>query len=149
MSEPSPAEPKSNRILVAWAVIATIVALASISLATFAFRRAESSSSAPKANPTNQSFADLEQTIPGRYRLIEDEREIGTVTLHPDGSITNWRGETKPGYLWRLHGEGLLLIWLKDYHVFERIPKPGVYAGSRIFATAREVKSARIEKEQQ
>ena len=134
-------------MLLVWAIVVTVVALASTSLALLFFWRAQSSSPIPKAGTTAQSFAGLEGTIPGRYKLFEDEREIGTVILHPDGSITNWRGETKPGYLWRLHGEGLLLIWLKDYHVFGRIPKPGVYAGSRIFATAREVKSARIEKE--
>src|SRR5436190_23897786 len=106
LSERSPAQTKSGRIILAWAVVATIVALAAISPATFTWRRTESSSPHPQANPTGQSFTDLEQTIPGRYKLIEDEREIGTVTLHSDGSITNWRGETKPGYLWRLHGEG-------------------------------------------
>ena len=143
MSKPSPTQTKSRGIFVAWAV-----ALISTSLALFAFWRAPSSAPILHANSTGQSFAVLEGTIPGRYKLIEDEREIGTVTLHSDGTITNWRGETKPGYLWRLHNEGLLLIWLKDYHVFGRIPKPGVYAGSRIFVTAREVKSARIEKEQ-
>src|SRR6185503_1382715 len=115
MSDPSTTEKKSGRrVLLAWAIIATVVALASTSLAIFSFQRAQSFSPVPKTGTTGQSFAGLEGTIPGRYKLFEDEREIGTVTLHPDGSITNWRDETKPGYLWRLHGEGLLLIWLKD-----------------------------------
>jgi hypothetical protein len=70
-----------------------------------------------------------EAQIPGNYRLFEGEEEIGTIVLHKGGSITNWRNETKPGYHWQLQQEGLLLDWLKGFHLFSDVLKPGVFAG--------------------
>ena len=78
--------------------------------------------------------------LPGTYKWIINGEQKGTVILHPDRTITNWRGEKKT-YQWQLSDGALLLIWQKDPNVFTRIVSPSIYEG------ARDGKVYRIEKE--
>ncbi|HEY0549244.1 MAG TPA: hypothetical protein VGF13_06545 [Verrucomicrobiae bacterium] len=92
--------------------------------------------------PTSPStFADIPPgDLSGTYKWIINGEQRGTVTLHADGSITNWRGEKK-SYQWQLWDNALALVWLKDPNVFTRIIAPGIYEGKR------EGKVFRMEKE--
>jgi hypothetical protein len=88
-----------------------------------------------KSNATglasSNSFADIPpDNLPGTYKWIINGEQRGTVILHADGSITNWRGEKK-SYQWQLWDDALALVWLKDPNVFTRIIAPGIYEGKR------------------
>ena len=144
MTQPPSVRSKvAQTLLIVWAVLASLMAALFAGL-TFYFILRAPNPVVQQDHPTitNAFAAITEAEISGRYRLFEGENEIGTVILHPNGMATNWRGETKPGYHWKVQDEGLLLIWLKDYHLFTQIIRPGVYAGSK------RSKSARMEREE-
>ena len=54
-----------------------------------------------------------ERNIVGRHTLIHSGRELGTVQLHADHSITTVLGERRPDYQWEIVEDGLL-ICLRD-----------------------------------
>ena len=83
------------------------------------------------ASASSSWFADIPLgDLPGTYKWIINGEQRGTVILHADGSITNWRGEKK-SYQWQLWDDALALVWLKDPNVFTRIIAPGIYEGKR------------------
>jgi hypothetical protein len=80
----------------------------------------------------NQPFGGIqESSIVGKYKWIESGMESGTLTLHEDHSVTNWKGEKKPGYRWELQKEGLLLIWNRGFNFFPKVVAPGIYEGQK------------------
>jgi hypothetical protein len=83
------------------------------------------------ASTPGGAFASISpDDVPGTYKWIVNDEPGGTVILHPDRTLTNWRGEKKT-YQWQLSEDALLLIWQKDPNVFTRIVAPGVYEGKR------------------
>src|SRR5258705_736457 len=74
---------------------------------------------------SNGTFAQISpDDLPGTYKWIINGELAGTVILHPDRTVTNWRGEKK-SYQWQLWNDALTLVWLKDPNVFTRIIAPG------------------------
>ncbi len=89
----------------------------------------------------SSSFANISpDDLPGTYRWSVNGEAGGTVILHPDRTVTNWRGEKKT-YQWQLSDGALVLNWQKDPTVFTRVISPGIYEGKR------DGKVYRIEKE--
>jgi hypothetical protein len=97
--------------------------------------------SQPQFQPVNQgqaaslppgAFSELsEDSIPGRYKWIEDGAQKGEVVLFADHSASNWRTGKKSGYRWELQRDGLVVVWLKGFNFFPRIAGRGVYEGTR------------------
>src|SRR5213594_144916 len=84
----------------------------------------------PRTDP-NAFAAIAESAIPGRYRWVKGEQEKGVVTLNPDHTFANEKGERFRVYRWELSPEGLMLNWQRGPVLFTIIEAPGVYVAVR------------------
>ena len=124
---PATAESQSRRrILLAWAVIATAIAFTSIMVAIFYFIGFRNLSASRRASPF-LSLSDAE--IPGRYKLSDAGVEEGFITLYPDHSFINTKGQKNPRYMWAIASDALLMTWALESVRFTSIPSQGVYVG--------------------
>ena len=115
-----------RRILLAWAVVATVIALISITVAIFFFIGFRNLSASRRASP----FLSLSDTeIPGRYKLLDAGVEMGFITLYPDHSFINTKGRQNSRYMWAIASDALLMTWALESVRFTSIPSPGVYVG--------------------
>ena len=125
----APATTESQRrrtLLLAWAVIATVIALTSITVAIFFFIGFRNLSASRRASP----FLSLSDTeIPGRYKLLDAGVDVGFITLYRDHSFTNTKGQANSRYMWAITSDALLMTWALESVRFTSIPSPGVYAG--------------------
>jgi hypothetical protein len=127
MVDAAKAESQSKRtILLAWAVIATVIALTSISAAVFFFIRFRNLYATHHASPF-LSLSDSE--VPGRYKLIDAGVEVGFITLYSDHSFINTKGEKNSRYMWAITSDALLMTWALESVRFTSLLSPGVYVG--------------------
>jgi hypothetical protein len=88
-------------------------------------------------NITNSSFADLpESAIPGRYRYISGDKDY-IIILYEDHSFKNKDGTVLPVHRWDLTPEGLVLQWIQNKSLYDRIEAPGIYTGTKEDGTTR------------
>jgi hypothetical protein len=88
-------------------------------------------------NITNTSFANLpESAIPGRYRYISGDKDY-FIILYEDHSFKNKDGTVLPIHRWDLTPEGLVLQWIQNKTLYDRIEGPGIYTGTKEDGTTR------------
>jgi hypothetical protein len=88
-------------------------------------------------NLTNSSFANLpESAIPGRYRYISGDKDY-IIILYEDHSFKNKDGTVLPIHRWELTPEGLVLQWIQNKSLYDRIEAPGIYTGTKEDGTIR------------
>jgi hypothetical protein len=77
-------------------------------------------------------FAAVPETaIPGRYKWIKSGEEKGTITLNPDHSFANEKGEKFRVYQWDLTAGDLTLTWQRGPVRFTIVESPGIYVALR------------------
>src|SRR5262245_15738945 len=117
---PTP-ERSTHRILILWGVVASFAAVLFAGAAVYFFLRAQRDST-EQTNPGinhNTSGGRAEaghgpvEDVPGRYRLIEANRDLGVMTLYPDLSFANEKGERRRNYRWELQSDALVIHWLR------------------------------------
>jgi len=89
--------------------------------------------STPDPAPQNPSAAVAaeDEGIPGRYRWIKAEEEKGIITLFPDHTFANEKGEKFRVYRWEQAADGLVLTWQRGPVRFTVVESPGVYIAPR------------------
>ncbi len=92
----------------------------------------------PRPAPTREivatpdAFAKVqESSIPGRYRWFQSEQEKGIITLEPDHTFRNEKGERFAAYRWELSRDELVLFWQSGSSHYTQVESPGVYVGRR------------------
>ena len=94
----------------------------------------------PAADPN--AFAGVsESAIPGRYKWTQSEQEKGILTLFPDHTFENHKGEKFSAYRWQLSRERLVMEWNLGTIHYTNVVSPGVYIGVRT-----DGQTARLEK---
>ena len=87
-----------------------------------------------------------EAGVPGPYRLIEDDQELGVMTLYPDHTFANEKGEMRAKYRWAYQPDGLVIQWLKaEAALTNVVGARGVYAGVFV-STQKRGLAVRLEK---
>jgi hypothetical protein len=84
-----------------------------------------------------------EDTLPGRYRRIEGGKNRGVITLLPDHSFLDAKGDLARVHQWEIGRNALLLTWGTGLERLTNIEAPGVYT-----TTKPDGQSVRMEKEQ-
>jgi hypothetical protein len=89
--------------------------------------------SAPDAVPQNPSLsvAGHDDAIPGRYKWTKGDEEKGIITLYPDHSFANEKGEKFRVYRWEQAPDGLVLTWQRGPVRFTVVESAGVYVAPR------------------
>lgn len=131
LETPAPPRRKSTyTLLVIWGVVASLAALLFAGAAGFYFLRARSLSTALNKTATQAVAVGQEAGVPGPYRLIEGDQELGVMTLYPDQTFANEKGEMRAKYRWVYQPDGLVLRWLKaEAALTNVVGARGVYAG--------------------
>lgn len=129
----NPVHGSKERLLLIWAVAATVAALVFGNCAlVFWMRSRETASARPVTTPTPSSFLSLtESDVIGRYHYFEGGTQIGFIELLPNHSIINKDGTTYPQYRWEILRDGLVTVWQKSSVTFKVIEKPGTYIALR------------------
>lgn len=87
---------------------------------------------APEIATAPDAFAKVpEGSIPGRYRWLQSEQEKGIITLEPDHTFRNEKGERFAAYRWELSRDELVLFWQSGSTHYTQVESPGVYVGRR------------------
>jgi hypothetical protein len=90
------------------------------------------------------SFANLPETaIPGRYKYISGDKE-NFMTLYEDHSFMNKDGLINRRHRWDLTPEGLVIHWLANDTIFDRIEAPGIYTGPKEDGTRRRMEKQTV-----
>jgi hypothetical protein len=142
MSESAAPRPRARRVLLVWAIAATVAAIifGNTSLVLFV-RLRQANAGNPRAtlqHPSRNtskdrmhgpaSFGELQDSdVAGRYRFYERTNMVGTITLLPDHTIINKDGTTYQRYHWEIQPEGLLTMWQRADVLFDLLESPGVY----------------------
>jgi hypothetical protein len=126
------ADPK-RRLLLLWAITATVAAVAFANCALLLWVRAHQAASAQPAHPyvTSPFLSLTESEVIGRYNYFEGTTQVGFIQLLPDHTIINKDGTTYPQYRWEILRDGLLTVWQKSSVTFKVIEKPGTYVALR------------------
>lgn len=119
-----------RRVLLFWAVAATLAAIVSTTLAVFFFFQGRRPPAIPQhSTAPHSAFLDLaEAEIPGRYKLTEPGWGESFIVLNPDHSFVGKDGITYPVYHWEITRSALLIVWQKSHILFTNIESPGVFA---------------------
>jgi hypothetical protein len=120
---------RGQALLLVWAIVATFVGLISSVLALYLFIQ-----NGHRANATTSSspFIGLrEESVPGRYRWIENGQDRGVMTLLPDHSFIGYGGRKTRDHRWEIARDALLVIWANDTDRFTQIESLGVYVSSQ------------------
>jgi hypothetical protein len=84
----------------------------------------------PPVDPN--AFAHVAETaIAGRYKWTKSGEEKGVVTLNPDHSFANEKGEKFKVYQWDLAADALTLVWQRGPVRFTVVEAPGIYVAMR------------------
>jgi len=89
--------------------------------------QATSASFAAAGEPKLQNVR--ESDLPGRYRWIENGKELGTIELLPDHGVNGINGGKNVRWRWFLQWQGLMINWPKSYALFTDSPAPGSFTG--------------------
>jgi hypothetical protein len=161
MPEEALEKPGLNRVLLIWALSATLIVVflcAVIAFLAVQLSHARSGNrpivtvgnsvvpppprelepqSGPSPFPT---LADTE--VPGRYRFFQDGVDLGFIRLLPNHSIINKDGTTYPRYHWEVQPDGIMTVWQRGNVLFNKMESPGVY----VSVTKGGAEAMRIEK---
>jgi hypothetical protein len=85
----------------------------------------------PPSSDPNAFAGVVENTVPGRYKWIQSEQDKGILTLFPDHTFENHKGQKFAAYRWQLARDRLVLEWNIGSIHFTSIAAPGVYVGLR------------------
>ena len=128
MSMSSPGQKSKQTVLVVWAVTASLAALVLANTTLFYFLRTR------QVSPPFGTLEFLclpEESIPGRYRFIQDGEERGVITLNVDHSFISPKGDSNPVYRWEITRDALLIQWQSGAQRFTVIERPGVYVSGK------------------
>ena len=121
-----------QRILVAWAVGATLVAAFSTGWAIFLFQQPGPVSILKSPSVPESPFLKLpESAIPGRYKWISKSGNESFVTLNDDHTFTKDDGNPNPAHRWEITRDAIVIFWLRSQNRLNRIERPGVYVESK------------------
>ena len=80
---------------------------------------------------TNAFSGTSEGEVCGPYTWTQSGQEKGIVTLLPDHTFENHKGETFPAYRWQLSSDQLVLHWNIGSIHYTSIEARGIYVGAR------------------
>ena len=122
---------KSRLLLLLWATVATLIAIASTVVSLLLFFNLRSAAvyhTSMQASP----FLELrDEAVAGRYKWIEEGQDHGVITLLPDHSFTLADGDKARFHQWEIGREALFVVWLSGIDRFTNFESPGVYIATR------------------
>jgi hypothetical protein len=119
---------RGRALLIAWAIVATLVGIISSGLALGLFFQCQRASSIKSSSP----FIELrEETVPGRYHWIDNGEDRGVMTLLPDHSFIGYAGRKTPDHRWEIARDALLITWANNTDRFTQMESPGMYVSSQ------------------
>ena len=115
------------RLVLLWAIVATLVAITSTVTSVVLFLHLRSSAAHPVV-PKATAFSELrDDMIPGRYERFDGVESRGVLTLLPDHSFLDAKGNRTRVHQWEIGRDALLLTWSSGIERFTNIESPGVY----------------------
>jgi hypothetical protein len=153
MSEIPPSR-GARRVMLIWAVSATLAAFVLGNVALLLWVRLRQANAALQARvvvaeetarrtaprranpadmaPTSGEFEKLKDSdVAGRYRFFQDGEDLGKITLLPNHSIINKDGTTYPRYHWEITPAGIMTTWQRGDILLNVMEKPGVYVARK------------------
>lgn len=118
-----------QKLLLLWAVVATLLALVSASVALFLSLHARRPS--PLSTGVSAFSALREDTVIGRYKWTEGNEEIGIITLLANHTFIPPKGQQQKVHQWEIGREALLVMFATGVQRFTSIESPGIYVSSK------------------
>jgi hypothetical protein len=120
-----------RKLLLLWAIVATLLGLVSTSVALFlSFHARRQSPSLPSAGASPFS-ALREDSVIGRYKWTEGNEEIGIITLSPNHTFIPPKGRQEKVHQWEIGRDALLVMFATGVQRFTIIESPGIYLSSK------------------